>query len=208
MPLRVAGGTAIRGGMKLRGPTAFLVLPLLLAACHKPAVVTVDETRPLTMADEGLKVDASNLDRFQDPKQFPFAAGIVPDGWRQEAADQFRLLNFSFGQGGEVAVGASRGDLLQNINRWMDQFSAPHLKEEDFGKLEIVHVLGTDGVWVEAKGTYAGGMGREPRTGQMLIGVVADDGKQIITVKMTGPADEVAAQKPALNAFIRGLHYR
>jgi hypothetical protein len=207
-PLHVAGRTAIRGGMKIRGVTACLALSLLLPACRKPAEVTVDEQRVATKADEGQKLDATSNDRFQEPGSAPILAGVEPQGWLVVPPNEFRILNYRFGTGGEVAVGIAKGGLLVNLNRWMNQFKAPALDEEGISKLEHIHILGVDGVWVEAHGDYNEGMGREMRTGQALAGVIALSEDKLFTVKMTGPEDEVAAQKEALKAFVAGLRYR
>ena len=87
MPLRVAGAAAIGGAMKIRALTACLGVALLLSACKKPAEVTVDEERPLTMRDELVMLDATSNDRFQAPggaaSSNPFLAGKVPEGWNE-----------------------------------------------------------------------------------------------------------------------------
>ena len=63
--------------------------------------------------------------------------------------------------------------------------------------------LGTDGVWLETQGSFAGGMGKEPVDGYALAGVVASVNGQIITVKMVGPAAEVAAEKQVLQSYLK-----
>jgi hypothetical protein len=83
MPLRVGGGAVIGGAMKIRALTACLGLTLLLPACRKPAEVTVDDERPLTMRDEQVKLNATSNDRFQAPGSAvdnPFIAGTTPEG--------------------------------------------------------------------------------------------------------------------------------
>lgn len=199
---------AIGGAMKLRGLTACLGLALLLPACRKPAEVTVDSKRPITMRDEGLKVDASSNARFQEPGSSPILAGEVPEGWLALPSSQFRLLNYRFGEGGEVAVGLSTGDLSGNVNRWLAQFGKDPLDASGIGALEKVEVLGVTGVWLEAEGEYNPGMGQESRGQHALAGVIADDNGRIITVKMTGPVSEVSAQKEALRRFVAGLSAR
>lgn len=194
--------------MKLRGFSACLGLALLLPACRKPAEVTVDSKRPVTMRDEGLKADAGSDARFQEPGSGPILAGVVPEGWLVQPSSQFRLLNYRFGSGGEVAVGISAGDLPGNVNRWLAQFGRDPLDADAVSALEKIEVMGVSGVWVEAEGDYEPGMGQEGRKDQALAGVIADDKGRIITVKMTGPAAEVAAQKAALRSFVAGLRAR
>jgi hypothetical protein len=211
MPLRVAGGAAIGGAMKIRALTACLGLTLLLPACRKPAEVTVDEERPLTMRDEQVKLNATSNDRFQAPGAAvdnPFLAGEVPEGWLEMPGNQFRLLNYRFGSGGEVAVGLSAGGLTDNVNRWLRQFDKDPLTDGQVVQLEKGTVVGIEGVWVTAEGDYMPGMGQSARPGQALYGIIAQDAGRVITVKMTGPAEEVAAQKDALKVFVAGLRRR
>ena len=208
MPLHVAKRRAIGGAMKIRGISACLGLALLLPACRKPKEVTVDESRALTMRDEVPKLNASSNDRFQEPGTGPFIPGVVPESWLAQPPSTFRLLSYRFGTGGDVAVGMASGSLRDNINRWLGQFAQTPLLDEDIAKLEKDQVLGVKGVWVEASGDYLPGMGQPARTGQALYGFIAEDAGRIITVKMTGPAEEVAAQKPALKVFATSLRKR
>ena len=64
---------------------------------------------------------------------------------------------------------------------------------------------GYEGVWIEAEGDFGGGMGQPARSDYALAGVVAAKGEEILTVKMVGPRDEVAAALPALREFVAGL---
>ena len=208
MALHVAKRTAIRGAMKIRGLSACLGLALLLPACRKPAEVTVDESRDLTMRDEAPKLNASSNDRFQEPGTGPFIPGQVPPNWLAQPGSSFRLLSYRFGTGGDVAVGMASGGLTDNINRWLGQFAQPGLSDADVAKLPKDQIVGIEGVWVEASGDYAPGMGQPPRSGQALYGFIAADQGRIITVKMTGPAEEVAGQKAALQTFVKTLRRR
>ncbi|WP_193214393.1 hypothetical protein [Luteolibacter marinus] len=194
--------------MRTPGFTACGALALLLAACDKPAEVTVDESRPLTMIDENPRVDATSNDRFQPPGTGPFIAGVVPSDWLAQPPSSFRLLSYRFGTGSEIAVGMSAGDIPSNVNRWLGQFGAAALDQAGIDALEKGEVTGAKGVWVEATGDYLPGMGQPPRSNQALYGLIAEDAGRIITVKMTGPADEVAAQKEALKTFAATLRKR
>jgi len=189
---------------------AFLgcVAVLSLSACRKPpAVVTVTETRAETSNDTKPKLFASSDERFRDQRPSP-VQGTTPQGWLKLPSTQFRLLNYRFGESGlgEVSVGISTGSVLDNVNRWLGQFNAPKLTSETMDERRRVNIVGTAGVWVEADGTYSGGMaGAEAKPGFALAGVVADVNGRIITVKMTGPKTEVDAEKAALETFCKSL---
>jgi hypothetical protein len=48
-------------------------------------------------------------------------------------------------------------------------------------------------------------MGQPPRDGYALAGVLAMAGERLVTVKMVGPAAEVAAERERLRAFASTL---
>jgi hypothetical protein len=206
-PLRVADAAFIGGAMKIRHISAVLAIALL-GGCDKPAEVTVDESRTVTMRDGGHKLNASANDRFEEPGTGPYIAGTVPESWLAQPSSTFRLLSYRFGTGGDIAVGVSSGGLLENVNRWLGQFGMDPLDEAGLEQLEKGEVVGAKGVWVEAAGEYSPGMGQPSRGAQSLYGLVAVEGDRIVTIKMTGPADEVAAQKSALKVFASSLRKR
>ena len=196
--------------MKYRA--ALLSIPLMLVSCGEREEVVADGSRPLTMREDNLNLTADNDERFQRgrPQQpelphSPVAAGTVPDEWREAEPSAFRLLNYTFGSAGQVYVSASRGGVLDNVNRWLKQFGKPSLDAAGLKELEVAEVADYNGVWVATEGDFGGGMGQAPETGWALRGVVAERAGQIITVKMLGPAAEVDAQREALDAFVAGL---
>jgi hypothetical protein len=188
----------------------FWIAVCLLTSCReKPAEVTLTETRRLTSKDVAPKLDATSDERFRDAKASP-VQGETPAGWLKLPATQMRLLNYRFGESGfgEVWVSISAGSVLDNVNRWLGQFGAEKLDAAGLAKLRRASLAGMNGVWVEAGGDYAGGMGAPPRTGYALAGVVVlDPHGRILTVKMVGPKSEVAAAKDTLEAFARGLRF-
>ena len=187
--------------------------PCLLAAfavfssCEEKQEVVVTETRPLTTKDKVPKLHATSDERFRDAKPSPVKAGEIPDGWLALPASQFRLLNYRFGESGmgEVWVSISAGSVLDNVNRWLGQFGAERIDQAALEKLRSVPIANSTGVWVEAAGEYASGMGAPPKPGFALAGVVASTDRGILTVKMVGPKAEVEAAGPLLETFAKTL---
>jgi hypothetical protein len=179
---------------------------LLLFSCEEKKEVTVTETRPPSTRDGSPKLFATSDERFRDAKPSP-VKGETPAGWLALPATQMRLLNYRFGAtgNGEVWVSISQGSVLDNVNRWLKQFGAAAADEVGLAKLPSVTLAGAPGVFVTAEGDYAGGMGAPPKPGSALAGVVAAVNGQILTVKMVGPKEEVAAAKPALDRFVQSL---
>lgn len=183
-----------------------LVGAAMLSSCDKPAEVVVTETRPLTTRDKAPKLFATNDERFRDAKPSP-VIGDTPEGWLVRPASQFRLLNYSFGESGmgEVWVSMSAGTILDNTNRWLAQFNAAALDPSGLDKLAKVTIAGGNGVWIEAAGDYASGMGAPVKPGFALAGVVSSIKGQILTVKMVGPKAEVEAARLTLETFVKRL---
>lgn len=191
----------------------------LLAGCGERDEVSATHQRPVTMRDEGLKLDLTNDQRFAATERrpsmpmmeapaggSPLVPAAVPEGWEEVPANSIRLLNYRFGEKGEVYVSVSRGGVLENVNRWQRQFGAEPLTPEALAELEEVAMPGFSGVWVEAEGEYAAGMGQPPMSDAALFGVVAEGGDgEIFTVKMIGPRDAVAGEKDRLRAFVASL---
>jgi hypothetical protein len=104
-----------------------------------------------------------------------------------------------------VWVSISSGSVLDNVNRWLGQFGAETIDAAALEKLRSVPIAGATGVWVEAAGEYASGMGAPPKAGFALAGVIASTDHGILTVKMVGPKAEVEAAGPLLESFAKTL---
>jgi hypothetical protein len=178
----------------------------MVTSCREKEEVVVTETRPSTTKDVKPRLFSTSHERFRNTKPSP-VQGDLPDGWREVPGTDMRLLNYRFGESGlgEVWVSISSGTVLDNVNRWLQQFDAPPLDAAGLAAARTLPILGASGVWVEAQGNYASGMGAEPRPGFGLAGVVAPVSSQILTVKMVGPEAEVAAAKAALEGYVSSL---
>ena len=191
---------------------AFILLAcgMALVSCKKtPLEVTSTEKRGLTTKDGEMKLFASSDEQFRGTSTAPYQDS-PPSHWLVRPASQFRLLNYAFGNSGmgEVYVSQSQGSVLDNVNRWLKQFSQDDLSAEQLASLPKAQLLGSEAVIVEAKGLYASGMGKEPVDGFALAGLVARVGNDIITIKMIGPEAEVAAERAALLEYAKSLSAR
>ncbi len=180
---------------------------LWLTSCEKSGErMLVTETRQETTKDVAPKMFAKSDERFRDIKPSP-VEGKAPQKWLALPANQFRLLNYRFGESGmgEVYVSLSSGGVMDNANRWLKQFGRSAMTAEEFAGMEKIPVAGVEGAWVQADGDYGAGMGADSKPGYGLAGVVAKLGGQILTVKMVGPKNEVDAEKQALREYIGTL---
>ncbi len=191
--------------MKLRG-VLVLAAGIVFVGCEDKSEVVVTETRRATTKDESPKLFATPDERFRNARPSPVQAE-TPEGWREVPSSEFRLLNYRFGETGlgEVWVSLSAGSVLDNVNRWLGQFGAAPLTAAQLAELRAVPIADTTGVWVEAEGEYASGMGAPPKPGYALAGVIAESDGQILTAKMVGPRAEVESAKEQLETFARSL---
>lgn len=198
LPARAVRGCALVVGVMIAGT---------LISCEKPREEVVStESRGKTTKDKPVKLFASSDERFRNTPKSPYRAE-VPSDWVMRPATQFRLLNYACGSSGrcEAYVSQSQGTVLDNVNRWLKQFSQSALDDAGLQGLKSVTCLGQSGVLVKAEGTYVGGMGKEPEADFALIGVVVALGDAIHTVKLVGPAAEVKAQEAQLLSFVKSL---
>lgn len=182
---------------------------LALCACRKEAEITLTESRRTTSRDAVPKLFATNDERFRGAKEDSPVQGETPEGWREAPPSQFRVLNYKFGSGAEAYVSLASGNVLDNVNRWLGQFSAKSLDAKGLDALQKVEIAGVTGVWVEAEGAFNGGpMGGGQHADYALAGIVAVRNGSIVTLKMTGPKEEVAANKAKLAAFAKTLKFK
>ncbi|MEM9080344.1 MAG: hypothetical protein AAGC74_06590 [Verrucomicrobiota bacterium] len=197
-----------------------VIFALGLIGCEDSgSEVEISETRPLTTVDDAPKVQASSEERFlpeEMRQQMALAKGgdesaggsgggwgyTLPEGWRNAGAKPMREVNLAFGASGEVYLSVVGGGVEANAARWFRQFGA---EVQALTELEKVSVLEGEGYLVKATGRYEPGMGRPGKDEQGLLGLLMEQGGRLVTVKMIGPADEVAGQEEAFRSFLNSL---
>lgn len=171
----------------MRIPVSAVLATLLLSGCRSPErSVHVTETRELTYFDQQYPGD------YKDNP---------PLSWRRIPGTQFRILNYVTGKDDsvEIVLGESGGGVLANANRWLGQFGlTPVSSIEAFTPTSLLRIKA---YLIEARGTYRPGMGKGEQEGYAMIGLIME-GSNNITLKMTGPAEEVEAQREALYKYV------
>ena len=163
----------------------------LLTGCGRPErEIHVTESRELTLHDR------SYPGNLQDKP---------PLSWRRLPGTQFRLINYVTGEGDsvEVVMGESQGEVLENANRWLGQFGLTPLQSIDF--LGKTTMLGKVAYIVEGAGTYTPGMGKGVQENFSMIGIIRASGRNIITLKMTGPTEEVEKARDDFFDYMRSF---
>lgn len=194
MKFEISGFTVTSStDMRITAFSAFLAPLLLCVSCHESErSISVSETRELTLFDQK---SSGNI------KDFP------PLEWRRIPGTTMRLLNYVAGPDDSVQVflGQSGGGVLPNANRWLGQFSLEEATSEtDF---ERVEAFGGEAYLVEAQGDFGGGMGQAAQKDQGLIGFILRNGEDVITLKMTGPAEAVQGERARFIEYSKKLEF-
>ncbi len=193
----------------MKYPILGFTLFLCITSCDRrgPSEVTSTETRPPSTSDGKFVLDATSEQRFSGAsaeQKAPVSSfsDVAPDAWRPMESSAFRIKNYQFGTAGEVYLSVSSGAVLDNVNRWLGQFNQPNINASALAQLPTVDFLGTKAYWIQADGTFAGGMGKAQADNYSLRGVMAEVNGAIVTVKMIGPTSEVKEQEEALRSYV------
>ncbi len=140
------------------------------------------------------------------PSPFTWTA---PPEWKRQGAQPRRLATYvpNGAHGTEIAVsilGGRAGGARANVDRWREQLGLPALSDAEFDALPRSTILGGTAVLLSADGTYSGmsgAPGAEPAAGTRLVAVAVERAKDMVFMKMTGPADLVRGEEARFRAF-------
>jgi hypothetical protein len=143
----------------------------------------------------------------------------APDEWVRQPARTMRLATFvpKSAPSTEVYVAlltGRAGGTRANLDRWRGQMGGSPLTDAEFAALPRTTILGGTAILLTADGAYTGMAGSEgmsggagtPGAGQRLVGMALERPKDMVFVKMTGPADEVRAEEARFKAFCESFH--
>lgn len=118
----------------------------------------------------------------------------------------FREVTFRRGSV-EMYASLARGGVEGNINRWAGQLGMAPLDDGGLAALERVETAGAgEAIVFEGVGSLQAMGSPMPVPGQRMLAAVAVPGAgRIVTLKMTGPDEAVAAQKDVFLSVLRSL---
>jgi hypothetical protein len=132
----------------------------------------------------------------------------APSGWSPGKVDGLRQVAFEIGDGSKkaevtvIALAASAGDLLANVNRWREQVHlGPVAREELERQLKEFQVNDVKGHGVELVGpAYA-----QPREG--ILGVICSHREKAWFFKMKGDAELVERERGRFESFVHSVKF-
>src|SRR4051794_27172134 len=131
----------------------------------------------------------------------PEAAADVPPNWEPQPLSQMRQASFLVkGENGAVAdvslvsLGAAAGNVLDNVNRWLDQLGQPTVTAEKLAQMsQTLNTSLGDVVVVDLAGLPKDG--DAAKDGRILAAMTNANGATLF-FKMRGNAALVESQKP------------
>ena len=182
-----------------------LLFVVLVFGCAAESSAPVPPT--MTVQEGAAPVQTESTESSPAPSERQAFDGLkfmVPSSWKEVPLSQFQMgiisAKFEMPDAGPditLTLSRSGGGLEANLDRWKGQVSNK-TKEET----ETVSVAGVDATLIDMEGRFSGGFGREPADGWRMIGVIAPLSDQGYFMKLTGPADQVAAVESDFRAFV------
>lgn len=132
----------------------------------------------------------------------------LPAGWTQAPAGEMRFANFQVSAQNPAlmttVISMPPGQpLLPNLNRWEGQLGlTPSSADDAAKKVKTIDVSGTPVQTVELVGPTMNG-----QAGASMLAAFAERPDRTWYFKLMGSSDEVAAQKPAFEAFVKSLKF-
>lgn len=200
---------------------------LTLAACEdKSAQPPLSEPKPAAPANNAatppaggatngptggvvpVSPDAANVGTGQTVTAMGVSV-TLPDSWkRNPPANQMRLAEASVpdasGDAAKeclVVFSTAGGSVQDNITRWAGQVRDAQGQPVP-GTPATKQVGGVNVTTVEMTGTFAGMGDTPPKENWTLRGAIVETSQGLLFIKMTGPAEGMAAALPGFNAMI------
>lgn len=134
----------------------------------------------------------------------------LPEGWERGPERSMRLATLYAGPDHAIecrmfVLDNMGGGLEDNVNRWRQQMSQPPLSAGEIAELPRMEVLGRSSTLLDIEGEFTDMQGA-PVPGQRMLGLICPlDNGQGLFIKLTGPAESVAAERDAFLALCASL---
>jgi len=128
----------------------------------------------------------------------------VPPGPMTYAAYQVENSPLKMTVSQVTAMASGSATVLANVNRWERQLGLPQSPESEMSKLATpIKLEGREGLLVDLTAPKPAADGGPQLR---MLGALVPDGDQVWAFKMSGPAEQVAAQKESFEAVVKSFH--
>jgi hypothetical protein len=185
----------------------FGLLAALLVSCEKNSEIKVYRVSKAPLEESASQQQETMPTNTAAPRMpgglAPAASSAVttPPNWEPQPLSQMRQASFLVkGDNGAIAdislvsLGTAAGDVLDNVNRWLDQLGQPPITEQKLGNIaqRLTTSLG-DAIVVDLAGLTKDA---DPAKDGRIIAAMAITGDSTLFFKMRGNADLAESQKP------------
>jgi hypothetical protein len=187
------------------GSISFVALAVLLTSCEKNSEIKVYRVSKAPLEESAPQQDAmpTNTAAPRMPGGLAPTAetGVTtPPNWEPQPLSQMRQASFLVkGDNGAVAdisfvsLGAAAGNVLDNVNRWLEQLGQPPITEQKLA--EIAQRLRTSSGDVTIVDLAGLPENADPARDGRIIAAMVTTGSSTLFFKMRGNADLTEAQK-------------
>lgn len=130
----------------------------------------------------------------------------APDGWDVLPPRPLRNVNLKKGDVQCYVSFLTGGGAMGNINRWRMQMGEQPVSRAAIDELKTARILGRDAWLLDLTGRYQGMDGIPHPSYRMVAGYV-EFPAFALSIKMFGPAEQVAAERKAFDAFTASLGF-
>ncbi len=144
------------------------------------------------------------------PTTAPAVSGptwTVPAGWRSQAAGGMRFASFAIDSAPDIVltvIPLVPSGLLANVNRWEQELGLAPSREQDLPK--VTRRIEVDGMPVDLVDLTGPTTANGPPPRSTLAAIIPRPDRMWF-IKMTGPAEQVAAQRSNFQAFIESIRF-
>jgi hypothetical protein len=149
----------------------------------------------------------------KDPPQPGKIQWTVPDAWKQLPPGQMVHAAYQISEVPSIkltvsevtSMGSGVVTVSPNVKRWAGQLGLPQPSEAELDKMvTTIQVDGRESYLIDLIGPNPAPDGGPQ---QRMLGALVPDGSKVWAFKMSGPAEAIAAQKPAFEGVVQSVHF-
>jgi len=167
-----------------------------------PPVMTADRAEE-RKANEKVDEDPPRVAGERQP--YDGLAFAIPEGWEELPLSEMQrgIVTAKFtmpedAPDATLTLSRSGGGIEANLDRWRGQVTQSRAEVS-----ETITVAGIDATLIDLEGRFSGGFGKPPQDDARMLGAIVPLSDQGYFIKLTGPADQIAAVEDDFRVFLK-----